>query len=94
MSAISEFLTLIPGHKCSLTISHNQHRNYYESATEYIFRFPDGWKDEKSKQRAIDTDEIWELQWYPDTPVGFRRVYAPSLAELLELSKDDECNAA
>jgi hypothetical protein len=82
------FLALLPEHKCHLNLLHNQHRVYYESAAEYALRFPESWKDEEAKQRAITTDEIWELQWYPNTPVGFNHVLAPTLAELLELAKD------
>lgn len=74
----------LPEHKCGLYLQHNEHRDLYETAADYIAdndRFQ--WKDEESKQRAIDTNEIWTLQWYPETPVGFCAAAAPTLEELL-----------
>jgi hypothetical protein len=77
----------LPEHKCGLYLQHNQHRDYYQSAAEWI---TDNdlydWKDEASKQTAIDSDSIWTLQWYPDTPIGFYSVAAPTLEDLLELA--------
>jgi hypothetical protein len=34
-------------------------------------------------QRAIATDELWTMQWYPETPVGFCVLHASTLAALL-----------
>lgn len=75
---------LIPSHKCGLYLEHNQHKDVYESAEDWInnhelFR----WINDESKQRAISTDSIWTLQWYPETPISFHAIAAPSLFELL-----------
>jgi hypothetical protein len=75
-----------PTHKCELSLTHNEHKSYYESAAKFIAERKALWKDDESKKRAIDTDEIWQLQWYPRTPVGFHRVMAPTLQELLEFA--------
>lgn len=82
----------LPEHKCGLFLTHNEHKNYYETAADKIREWEETewnptWKDEDAKQRAIDTNEIWELQWYPDTPVGFCVVAAPTLEEVLELGR-------
>lgn len=78
-----------PKHKAGLSLEHNQHKNVYETALDWITAHEwCNWKDEESKQRAIDTDEIWTLQWYPETPVGFCAVAAPTLKELFELTDD------
>lgn len=85
---VMDFLALLPVHSCHLQLSHNEHRVCYESASDYAnerFRLR-AWKDDEAKARAIATDEIWELQWYPNTPVGFRLVCAPTLPELIELA--------
>lgn len=77
-----------PSHKCGLYLEHNRHRDLYQTARDWITEeetrevFPD-WKDEAAKQKAIDTDEVWTLQWYPNTPIGFNFVAAPTLEELL-----------
>jgi hypothetical protein len=77
----------LPEHKCGLYLQHNEHRNYYQSATEWIADHDlYDWKDEASKQRAIQSDSVWTLQWYPDTPIGFCAIAAPTLEELLEFA--------
>lgn len=74
-----------PAHKCGLYLTHNEHRDNYEDIEKWIIdeeaRFE--WESPAHRQRAIDTDECWVLQWYPNTPVGFLCVAAPTLEELL-----------
>lgn len=76
----------LPDHKCGLFLTHNEHRNYYESAEKFIVDRELVFADEDAKARAIATDEIWELQWYPDTPIGSYTVAAPTLDEVLALA--------
>ena len=38
-----------------------------------------------AEQRAIATDDIWTLFWYPDIPAGFYASAVPSLEDLLTL---------
>lgn len=75
-----------PTHRCELSLTHNEHKSYYESAEKFVTEREAMWKDDESKKRAVETDEIWQLQWYPRTPVTFNRVMAPTLQELLELA--------
>lgn len=74
-----------PTHKCGLHLTHNQHKDYYEPIAEYVQNEEQNgpFKDEGAKARCIATDEIWELQWYPRTPVGFNRIAAPTFEEAL-----------
>jgi hypothetical protein len=77
----------LPAHKCSLSIEHNPHRDYYETLTDHIEGAGSmNWANDEAKQRAIDTDEIWIIQWYPETPVGCYVVAAPTLEEALALA--------
>lgn len=83
----------LPDHKCGLFLEHNVHKDYYQTAKQAIEEAPEDmdmfpFKDEESRQRAIDTDEIWTLQWYPDTPIGSYKVAAPTLEELLEYAAE------
>ena len=76
-----------PEHKCGLSLTHNEHRNYYETAAEWIakqeqFEVLLSWP-EGERQRAIDTGEVWVLQWYPETPIGFFCVAASTLEACL-----------
>lgn len=79
----------LPEHKCGLYLTHNEHRNYYEKLDQFIVDhgLVDDFESPEALQRALDTDECWVLQWYPNTPVGFCRVAAPTLEEVLHLAK-------
>jgi hypothetical protein len=46
------------------------------------------WKNEECRKRAIETNELWELTWYPTTPIGSYTIYAPTFEELIEFSKE------
>jgi len=83
-----------PEHKCGLYLSHNPHRDVYEKPEDfYRAEFsisPEDW------QKCIDTDDVWDLQWYPDTPIGFYLVIGSSLelvmAEALRIEAENkEC---
>ena len=82
-----------PEHKCGLYLEHNENRDSYETVKEHLekgyWEFCE-WESDGHKQRAIDTNEIWTLQWYPNTPVGFNAVAAPTLEELLEFANSYE----
>jgi hypothetical protein len=76
-----------PKHNCELTLIHNAHRNYYQQLSEWIAENTwCDWENEDAKARAILEDECWTLQWYPNTPVGFNAVAAPTLNEVLALA--------
>jgi hypothetical protein len=81
----------LPDHKCGLYLTHNAHRDVYRSVAEELqvidhLNDDDVWSGPEAKQRSIDTDEMWQLQWYPNTPVGFNVVCAPTLEEVLALA--------
>ena len=78
-------LSWLPKHKCELTLSHNEHRNSYTDIESYLACLDvtdDEWLSPEDRAKAIETDELWHLQWYPDTPIGFRRLFASSLDAL------------
>lgn len=74
---------VFPEHKCALHLTHNEHRSYYETV-EQCFGERDGWLSEEQKRKAYESGEVWELQWYPDTPVGFYVLLACDLDALME----------
>ena len=77
---------MFPEHKCGLHITHNQHKDYYETVEQY---FENPWmKDfEDEKKRCIEEDSIWELQWYPNTPIGSYKVVGTTFEEVLEKAR-------
>ncbi len=77
-----------PPHKASLHLTHNQHLAYYRTVQEAIDDADHGYTDDcwaspEQKQKAIDTNECWTLQWYPETPVGFFMVSGADLDAVL-----------
>lgn len=84
-------IACLPAHNAGMSLEHNQHKNIYETAEEWIKN--NGWCDwesEDQKLKAIETDEIWTLRWYPETPIGFYAIAAPTLEDLLRIAND--CN--
>jgi hypothetical protein len=75
----------LPAHKCGLYLQHNEHRDYYQPAAEWMEERGDDydWQSSEAIARAIESDSIWTLQWYPVTPVGCYCLAAPTLEELL-----------
>ena len=74
-----------PKHKCGLYISHNQHLNCYRTIEEYIDDIDDeDFISEEDKAECIKSGDIWEIQWYPDTPVGCYIIYASTLEKAIE----------
>lgn len=73
-----------PGHKASMTITHNDHKSYYQSAEDWIKEESMyDWDSEEEKARAIELDSIWTVQWYPRTPNTFYSVAASTLEAAL-----------
>ena len=81
---------MFPEHKCGLYVTHNEHRDYYESIEAYIKDRDVEFESEDEKAKSIATDSLWSIQWYPRTPVGFCIVYASTFEEALRLANESE----
>lgn len=78
----------LPEH-LTLSIQHNDHKSYYLSIEKYFEDHPQLQKiDVDIKKRCIENNSIWEIQWYPKTPISFYYVCAPTLEEALRLVKE------
>jgi len=75
-------LEWLPAHKCGLSLLHNEHKAFYESVSGY--HIPGYFVSNEEWVKAQEANTVWEVQWYPQTPVHFERVAASSL-EALEL---------
>ena len=78
-----------PKHEASLHLTHNQHKAYYKTVQDQIDHEGHGYTDDcwvspEQRQKAIDTDECWTLQWYPHSPSGFCILSAADIDVLLE----------
>ena len=78
----------LPRHEVSLTLTHNNHKNYYMTVAQAIeaddlgYR-KDSWVSPEQRAKAIETNECWSLQWYPSSPVSFYVLSAADLDVLL-----------
>ena len=82
-----------PKHEASLHLTHNEHKSYYRTVAQSIEDDDHGyqgdcWVSPEQKQKAIDTNECWTLQWYPDTPIGFCILSAADLDVLLDAARE------
>ncbi len=67
----------------------NEHRDLYQTVGEYVDELGD--KDEidnRTLEKMIETNTIVNIQFYPDTPIGFYNVYAGSLDEALQMAQE------
>jgi hypothetical protein len=78
----------LPEHKCGLSLEHNWHKNYYEDVETWEKGLaangcPLEWINDEEREKAIKYDDVWVIQRYPDTPVGFHRLAAFDVRNLL-----------
>lgn len=90
MSSIEE---LMPNHAASLHITHNDHKGYYQTVAQSIADGDHGYREEdwissEQKLKAIDADECWTVQWYPNTPVGFNILSGVDLESVLKAARE------
>lgn len=71
----------------SYTLSYNDgHKPNYMSVEEWIAS-SHGMYDEitdETRQKMIDTDTIWTLQIYPNTPIGFNWYHGATMNEAID----------
>ncbi len=95
-SLIDSFLASLPPHKCELTIQHNPQRSHYESVREHLGNLEVDAQDFVSAEdyeAALAGDELWNIHWYPDTPVGFYSTYGTTLFNALSAAATALANA-
>jgi hypothetical protein len=65
--------------KCGVFVEVNHHRNYYETAEQYLSNYEE--RDEEPcaepeiREKMIKDDTVIEIQFYDRTPVSFYKVY-------------------
>ena len=72
----------LPEHKCGLYLGHNAHKDVYETIEEYYD--PEDFVSKEEWRNAGESDSVWHVQWYPDTPIGFYTVCASTLGAVEE----------
>lgn len=78
----------VPTH-INMTIEHQPHAPNYETVETWLAKAKeDDYVDVLPEDAAemLRTGEIWLIQWYPITPIGFCVVAAATLERALELA--------
>ena len=85
-------MLIFPHHEASLHLTHNDHKSYYRTVEQAVEHgehgYIDCWVSDEQRQKAIETNECWTLQWYPATPVGSCTLSAADLDVLLSAAAD------
>lgn len=62
-------------------LSYNEHKEIYESPVKY-YKETLGYDDEDLENVDLTKEDIYKLQWYKNTPVGFISFFANSIEDL------------
>lgn len=86
---MDKLLQLIEKTKGSVTIQINPHRDYYQTIRGYLEEQADGYLDEDDlpddyQIEMEKRDSLIIIQWYPDTPNGFKTVAHYDLEKAIE----------
>lgn len=77
--------------KCGIHITVNEHRDYYESVEQHLENlesFGDLEIPPDVRQKMIGLNTVVQVQFYPDTPIGFYRIFHYDLPTALRLSAE------
>lgn len=90
---------LFPRHDCGLYLTHNEHIDSYRTVQQEYESLPactdfeECWVDEEQKRKALEAQDVWCLQWYPDTPGGSYTLLAHDLDVLLARAREVQAAA-
>jgi len=78
---------LITGPHGALYLNYNDgHSAQYQTAERYFASFPEqdfGWISAEDREKAISSNSVWTLQWYPENPIRHYVVRASSPAAVI-----------
>lgn len=86
---------LLKGEHSSLTIGFNDlHACNYQTARQWSEEMGDmdgsqtyndlrDWVSPEEREKALATNSVWSLHWYPNTPIGFNELLASSFSALI-----------
>lgn len=70
--------------KYSVHLTINGHRDYYKTAGQYFNKNPEEDIEPDVYEKMKELDTIIEVQYYPDTPVGFYKIYHYDLERAID----------
>ena len=80
-----------PPYQCSMTLEHNPHKVAYQTVAQWLaatdVESGPVWPSAEERQRAVDSNEMWLLTWYPHTAVRFQWAAAAALDAVLRCAR-------
>lgn len=71
----------------SFMADYNGHMSSYMSIEEYYeacLGCSDEWVSTEERETALKNNSVWQLHWYPSTPIGSFKILASSLEAALK----------
>lgn len=88
------FLGSFPKHAAGLELLHNPHKSEPVTIAEYESdrqSYGDAaWVSAEERRKALETDELWTLCWYPITHIGCIDLWGSTLEAVLASSKNPD----
>jgi hypothetical protein len=87
----SSFFKVVNQCKAGFHLEINQHKNYYENVENYLVdlgEIPGETIPMDIWESIRDKDNLVEIQFYPDTPIGFHKIYHHDILQALVCLKD------
>jgi len=89
MSNLNELIGLC---KACVAIEINDHKSVYTSVAEHMNEHPAceflHEIEPDVLQKMIDTDTVIDIQFYPDTPIGFYKIYHYDIDMAIDMAID------
>lgn len=82
-----------PKHDAEMIVSHNEHKSNYETIEEWELSRnlrPDDWASPQQRLQAIQSNSLWTIQWYPNTPIGFNIMCGADLQAVINAALEYE----
>jgi hypothetical protein len=75
----------------SISVERHENRCNYISVAEWIEQCPDLFEDctQAQREEMAEKDVVWRLQWYPDTPIGFKWTARASLDAAIDAARQE-----
>jgi hypothetical protein len=81
---MDKFKELMEQCKCGIFLTVNEHRDYYQTAEEYLKENDDEETDAEITKEMIEKNTIISLQFYPRTPVGSYRIFGADIDKVFD----------
>ncbi len=87
-----------PKHEAGLHLTHNEFKVYYQTIEQAIAEAESydhfDFVSPEQRAKAIETDSLWVLHWYPNTPVGFNAMAAADFETLMDAANGRQTQGA